>query len=80
MKDYQREYCERCHLHSTCGYIDRHLERKCSQLSDYSEGYEKGIVSAISKIEHCFTQSDDVDDVMSAYHDIQNVIKKLKSE
>ena len=47
IKEVEKEYCSRCPSYKYgCGFITRGLQDKCSQLSDYVEGYERGYEQA----------------------------------
>ena len=42
-EEVEKEYCSRCPSYKyRCGFITRGLQDKCSQLSDYTDGYERG--------------------------------------
>lgn len=47
IKEVEKEYCSRCPSYKYgCGFITRGLQDKCSQLSDYTDGYERGYEQA----------------------------------
>ena len=41
-EEVEKEYCSRCPSYKYgCGFITRGLQDKCSQLYDYTDGYER---------------------------------------
>ena len=47
IKEVEKEYCSRCPSYKYgCGFITRGLQDKCAQLSDYTDGYERGYEQA----------------------------------
>lgn len=42
MTTIEEQYCNRCPQWNDCGFITRGLQRKCTQLSDFMDGYESG--------------------------------------
>ena len=46
MTEAEKEFCESCALHGTCGFVIRDSERACGRLQDFSNGYEAAISNA----------------------------------
>lgn len=46
MTQEEKDYCERCGIHDSCGYVSRGLQRKCEKLDIFAEGMQAGITKA----------------------------------
>ena len=51
MNNAERQFCESCDLHKSCGFVCREMEDKCSSLSDFSLGYERAVDKALQWLE-----------------------------
>lgn len=50
MTEYEKKYCSTCRDFKNCAYIPRHLERKCTALSDWSSGYDAALADITNEI------------------------------
>lgn len=43
MTQEEKDYCECCGIHDSCGYVSRGLQDKCEKMQIFTEGFEAAI-------------------------------------
>lgn len=46
MTQEEKDYCERCGTHESCGYASRGLQDECEKIQTFADGMEAGIAKA----------------------------------
>lgn len=42
----EKDYCEICAIHDSCGYVSRGLQDKCEKMQIFADGMQAGIDKA----------------------------------
>lgn len=68
---YQKKYCKACSQHSTCAYVSRGLERKCTELQTFSDGYDTALNDVSKYIQALYS-------LKGPQKEVQVIIPKFK--
>lgn len=56
----EKDYCEICAIHDSCGYVSRGLQDKCEKMQIFADGMQAGIDKATLWLCNNATIPDDV--------------------